>query len=71
MERIVHKQIYKYLQEHNLITLEQFGFRPYLSTNVALTRVTEEILFNMDNKLITGAVSLTYERPSTQLITAF
>ena len=56
MERIVHKQIYKYLQEHNLITSEQFGFRPYLSTNVALTRVTEEILFNMDNKLITGAV---------------
>ena len=56
MERIVHKQIYKYLQEHELITSEQFGFRPYLSTNVALTRVTEEILFNMDNKLITGAV---------------
>ena len=46
----------KYLQEHKLITSEQFGFRPYLSTNVALTRVTEEILFNMDNKLIIGAV---------------
>ncbi len=56
MERIVHKQIYKYLQEHKLITSEQFGFHPYLSTNVALTRVTEEILSNMDNKLITGAV---------------
>ena len=56
MERIVHRQIYKYLQEHKLITSDQFGFRPYLSTNVALTRVTEEILYNMDNKLITGAV---------------
>jgi hypothetical protein len=40
----------------NLITSEQFGFRPNLSTNVALTRVTEEILLNIDNKLATGAV---------------
>ena len=56
MERIVHRQIYKYLQEHKLITSDQFDFRPYLSTNVALTPVTEEILYNMDNKLITGAV---------------
>ena len=45
-----------YLHERKLITSEQFGFRPYLSTNVALTRVTEEILLNMDNKLVTGAV---------------
>ena len=56
MERIVHRQVYKYLREHNLITSEQFGFRPNLSTNVALTRVTEEILLNIDNKLTTGAV---------------
>ena len=56
MERIVHRQVYKYLREHNLITSEQFGFRPNLSTNVALTRVTEEILLNIDNKLATGAV---------------
>ena len=42
MERIVHRQVYKYLREHNLITSEQFCFRPNLSTNVALTRVTEE-----------------------------
>ena len=56
MECIVHRQIYKYLQEHKLITSEQFGFRPNLSTNVALTQVTEEILYNMENKLNTGAV---------------
>ena len=56
MERIVHGQVYKFLRQHNLITSEQFGFRPNLSTNIALTRVTEEILLNMDNKLVTGAV---------------
>ena len=56
MERIVHHQVYEYLQEHNLITSEQFGFRPNLSTNIALTQLTEEILQNLDNKMITGAV---------------
>ena len=56
MERIVHRQVYKFLREHNLITSKQFGFRPNLSTNIALTQVTEEILLNMDNKLVTGAV---------------
>ena len=56
MERIVHRQVYKFLGEHNLITSEQFGFRPKLSTNIALTRVTEEILLNIDNKLVTGAL---------------
>ena len=56
MECIVHRQVYKFLREHNFITSEQFGFRPNLSTNIALTRVTEEILINIDNKLITGAV---------------
>ena len=56
MERIVQRQVYKFLREHNLITSEQFGFRPNLSTNIALTRVTEEILLNIDNKLVTCAV---------------
>ena len=56
MERIVHRQVYKFLRKHNLITSEQFGFRPNLSTNIALTRVTEEILLNIGDKLVTGAV---------------
>ena len=56
LEHIVHQQIYKYLQQNNLITSDQFGFRPKLTTNIALTRCTQEILQNMDNKMITSAV---------------
>jgi hypothetical protein len=56
MERIVHRQVYEYLQEHDLITSEQFGFRLKLSTSIALTQLTEEILHNLDNKLVIGAV---------------
>ena len=56
MERIVHRQVYNYLKGQNSITAEQFGFRPKLSTNIALTQLSEEILQNLDNKLFTGAV---------------
>ena len=56
MESIVHRQVYKCQRGHNLITSEQFGFRPNLSTNVALARVSHEILLNIDNILVTGAV---------------
>ena len=34
MERIVHRQVYNYLEGQNSITAEQFGFRPKLSTNL-------------------------------------
>ena len=37
---------------------EQFGFRSKLSTIVALAHFSEEILVNLDNKKITGAVSV-------------
>ena len=53
---IAEKQVYNYLEEQNSITAEQFGFRPKLSTNIALAQLTEEILQNLDNKLVTGAV---------------
>ena len=68
MERIVHRQVYKFLQEHNLIISEQFGFRPNLSTNDSLTRVTEEILLIWTKHWLPV---LYCERPSTQLITAY
>ena len=35
IERIVHLQMYTFLQQHLLIASEQFGFRSKLSTNVA------------------------------------
>jgi hypothetical protein len=37
---------------------EQFGFRSKLSTTVALAHFTEQVLVNLDNKKITGAVSI-------------
>ncbi len=58
LERIVHHQVYNYLQEHKLLASQQFGFRTNLSTTVALAYFTEQILDNLDHKKITGAVSI-------------
>jgi hypothetical protein len=58
LERIVHRQIYNYLQEHKFLASEQFGFRSKLPTTVALAHFTEQVLVNLDNKKITGAASI-------------
>ena len=43
---------------NKLLASEQFGFRSKLSTTVALAHFTEQVLVNLDNKKITGAVSI-------------
>ena len=48
--------MYAFLQEYHLIASKQFDFRAKLSTNVALAQFTEQILDNLDKKLIAGAV---------------
>ena len=58
LERIVHHQVYNYLQEHKLLASQQFGFRSKLSTTIALAHFTEQILDNLDHRKITGAVSI-------------
>ena len=58
LEKIVHVQLYSYLNEHKLITPSQFGFRPKLSTGVALAHFTDNILSNMDSGRFTGAAFL-------------
>ena len=43
LERIVYNRLYKYLVSHNLLTPQQFGFRPNHSTELALLYATELI----------------------------
>ena len=57
-EKAVHSQLYNYIQTNNLLSANQFGFRPGRSTDVALTQLTENILDRLDNGLVTGAVFL-------------
>jgi len=46
------------LNEHELITPKQFGFRPKLSTGITLMHFADEILSNMEDRELLGALFL-------------
>jgi sarcosine oxidase/L-pipecolate oxidase len=62
LKRFVHTEIYNYLTENKILTSNQFGFRPNLSTSTALAFFTDDILENADNGLITDSVFLDFSK---------
>ena len=56
LERAVHQQLYEFLSANELITPNQFGVRPKLSTVTALAHFTDTILHSLDKGGFTGAV---------------
>ena len=52
LEKIVANQLTEYLETNNLISNSQHGFRPRLSTQTALLKVTDKIFDNIDKKKI-------------------
>ena len=58
LEKAVHSQVYEHLQKNKILLPKQFGFRPKLSTEIALTHFTDAILEQMDKGQLTGAVFL-------------
>ena len=57
-EKILYHRVYPYLTEHNLIDKGQYGFRENHSTELAITSIYDELLSNLDNKLITCSLFL-------------
>ena len=51
-EKILHKQLFAYLNNNNLISKHQFGFRPMHSTADALLHSTNEWYRNMDDGML-------------------
>ena len=58
MEKVVHSQFYKFLNSHDLLSSKQFGFRPKYSTTTALSNFADEVLLNMEQGNLCGAVFL-------------
>ena len=56
LERLIHKQLASYFDDHNLLCKSQSGFRRMHSTETAVTDFADEILMNMDKGLVTGSV---------------
>ena len=58
MEKLVHCQIYSYLQHSNILIAAQHGFRPLHSTVSALLKITDQWYKNIDEDLLNGVVFL-------------
>ena len=51
MEKIMHKSLYHFLEENNILFKKQFGFRKNNSTVYALIEITEKIKKSIDSGL--------------------
>ena len=49
IEKLMHKQLYKFLEDNNILFENQFGFRKQNSTLHALIQITEEIRKTIDS----------------------
>ena len=56
LEKCVHSQLIEHLQKNNLLSLNQFGFRKYQSTELAVVWFTNQIRRSMDAGMLTGAI---------------
>ncbi len=52
LEKIVADQLIQFLECNNLLSITQHGFRPRLSTETALTVITDKLFDNIDSKKI-------------------
>ena len=48
LERLIHKQLASYFDDHNLLCKSQCSFRRMHSTETTVTYFADEILMNMD-----------------------
>ena len=46
----MHKRLYNFLGDHNILFNNQFGFQKNISTSVALIQITEKIKESIDNR---------------------
>ena len=49
MEKLIHKRLYNFLEEHNVLYQHQYGFRKNNSTVFALVQITEMIKAGIDS----------------------
>ena len=56
METIVHRQVMDFLNENKLLSQNQFGLRPKISTELAAVKFIEKIRMTVDKGNLAGAV---------------
>lgn len=62
IENIVHNQLVKFLEDNDIICENQHGFRESHSTETALIKLTDHLVKNNENGLVTVTVFLDFKR---------
>ena len=62
LERHVATSLCKHLHSYDLLCNLQSAFRPNHSTETALIKLTDELLFNMDNDMVTGLAFVDFRK---------
>jgi hypothetical protein len=56
VERIIYDRLLQHIESNNILTTEQFGFRPGASTGKASLRLIDEILKSLNNRMKVGGI---------------
>ena len=67
IEKIMHKRLYNFLGDHDILFNNQFGFQKNISTSAALIQITEKINESIDNRKY-GCGLFTFTRLSIRSI---
>ena len=62
LERIIHIQLYNYLNNNNLLSNQQYGFRKGLSTNIAIFDVLKHLYENWNEKEFSGCMFIDFSK---------
>ena len=58
----MHDSLYTFLDSNNLIYSRQSGFRKEHSTETALIKITDDLLFNLDKNKVPGMILVDYQK---------
>ena len=62
LEKLIHTQLSFYLEENELLTEHQFGFRKQRSTSHAISQLLNQIYTNINKSVITTAVYIDFSK---------
>ena len=63
LERLMYNRLYNFLTEHNILSMNQFGFRKKYSTFLTLTDLVDNISKNIDGGNYRIGIFLIYQKP--------
>ena len=62
LEKIIHNQLYHYLEVNNILSSNQYGFRKGLSTSIAIFDVLKNLYENWNDQNFTGCIFIDFSR---------